>query len=77
MAITRDVSFEKALESRVGRKFKLTQSKQGTCYRINCPFCVKLAGKVDKDYKLYITPAIGVYHCFRCDSAGPISGLLA
>jgi len=77
MALIRNVSFEKALEKRVGRKFKLSQSKQGTCYRICCPYCPKTGNGPDRNYKLYITPAIGLFHCFRCDEAGPIDSLLA
>lgn len=49
----------------------------GRDIRVNCPFCIFRGRKTpDKEYKLYITPAIDVAHCFRCDYASKASKLI-
>jgi len=37
--------------------------------RINCPFCS------DHKLHLYINEAKGVFHCFRCETSGPVERL--
>jgi hypothetical protein len=42
-------------------------------FRVNCPYCPRAGLKPDNDHKLYISWSRELYHCFRCDAAGPIS----
>lgn len=44
------------------------QAAGGGEYRTNCPFCS------DKGKHLWVNPAKGVYHCFRCGASGKIVG---
>lgn len=72
------MSFEKALKSKFGTKYRKTTGAHGAEYRINCPFCPRKGKSPDKKYKLYINPTRkgGVYQCFRCGSAGTTQGLI-
>lgn len=60
----------------------LGESKQGgysnaiTQYQFNCPFCADEKGGVDNKYNLEISFSLGKYHCWSCNSAGPISRLV-
>ena len=72
MSIVRNPQVELAIKKRFGNKFKLSQINKLTSYQVCCPFCIKEVGKVDKQFKLYITPDKGIYHCFRCGAAGGI-----
>ena len=58
------------------------ESKQGgytkgtTQYQFNCPYCADEKGGIDNKYNLEISFAIGKYHCWACNSSGPISRLI-
>lgn len=58
------------------------ESKQGgystntTQYQFNCPYCADEKGGIDNKYNLEVSFAIGKYHCWSCNSAGPISKLI-
>lgn len=41
-------------------------------YRANCPFCELVTAKSDRRWSLGIEQKSGVYHCFRCGTAGRI-----
>jgi len=52
--------------------YKITSSGE---VRINCPFC-ELHGKTpDTKFHLYISPTLGLYHCFRCGAKGKVENL--
>lgn len=61
-------NLEAVLHSRYG-DVKRATSKKGINYIITCPVC-------HKKRKCWVTPSVGIYHCFRCDSAGPIRDLV-
>jgi DNA primase len=42
--------------------------------RANCPLCAIVVGKGDRHASLGVEAATGVYHCFRCSSAGTLVG---
>ena len=75
MGLVKDPKLEAQIQKRVGRKYKTSNGKHGISYQINCPFCIKNGYKQDKKFKLYVTPGIGLYHCFVCSEAGPIDKL--
>lgn len=59
------------------------ESRQGgycsdvTQYQFNCPFCAAEKGEVDGKYNMEISFSLGKYHCWSCNSAGPLSRLIA
>lgn len=68
---------ESALRHKYGTRYRRAKGKNGTEFRINCPFCLRNAGKTDKKYKLYMNPQKGVYRCWRCRARGPLTDLFA
>ena len=40
----------------------------------HCPYCLERKGTSDIKGKLYVNIKTGVYHCFRCNASGYISG---
>lgn len=60
----------------------LGESKQGgfskdtTQYQFNCPYCADDKGGIDGKFNLEISFALGKYHCWSCNNAGPISRLI-
>lgn len=42
--------------------------------RANCPFCVEVAGKVDRRACLHLSTRDGKWGCYRCDSYGWLQG---
>lgn len=60
----------------------LGESKQGsyskdiTQYQFNCPYCADEKGDIDGKYNLEISFALGKFHCWSCNNAGPISKLI-
>jgi len=63
-----NTDLEGALRTRYGDVRKST-GKKGINYIITCPVC-------HKKRKCWITPSVGIYHCFRCDSVGSIRDLV-
>lgn len=60
----------------------LGESKQGyydkgvSQYQFNCPYCADEKGGVDGKFNLEISFSLGKFHCWSCNSAGPISKLI-
>ena len=77
MGLVRDTKLEAQIQQRFGRKYKISNGKHGISYQVCCPFCVKNGHKQDKRFKLYITPGIGLYHCFVCGEANTIVTLFS
>lgn len=42
-------------------------------YTTCCPFCAVITGRPDVKFKLSFHPGKGVYHCYRCETAGRAS----
>lgn len=76
MAIVRNVHFEQALNKRFGRKYKVSNGKNGTEYQVCCPYCIKEIGTPDKKFKLYMNPSKGIWRCWRCDRTGIVQEIL-
>lgn len=68
---------EALLTRKFGTRYRKGHGKNGLEYRICCPFCVKRAGKEDKQYKLYLNPAVDRCYCFRCGHKGTVSDLFS
>jgi hypothetical protein len=68
---------EALLKKQYGTRYRKGRGKNGTEYRICCPFCVKEEGKEDKKYKMYLNPEVDRYYCFRCGSKGAVSTLFS
>ena len=60
------VNIEALIEHRFG-KFKKAKGQKGTDYIVKCFSCGRP--------KLYITPAVNLYHCYRCSKAGSLDFL--
>jgi len=76
MALVRNLAFERSLQQKFGRKYHVSNGKNGTEYQVCCPFCIREIGKVDKKFKLYINPSKGVWRCWRCDRTGIVNELI-
>lgn len=59
---------ESVIQQKFG-KYKKLKGRNGTDYAVTCPFCHKKG-------KMYITPSVNVFHCFRCDESGPADSLI-
>lgn len=61
-------NLEAVLHSRYG-EVKRSTTVKGINYIITCPVC-------HKRRKCWVTPSVGIYHCFRCDAVGSIRSLV-
>lgn len=58
------------------------ESKQGgydkgtTQYQFNCPYCADEKGGIDNKYNMEVSFSLGKFHCWSCNSSGPISRLI-
>jgi hypothetical protein len=63
------MDLQTALRAKYGR-VKKGRSRNGTEYKICCPFCPSRRGKPDHDFKLWINPQKDAYRCWKCDYRG-------
>jgi hypothetical protein len=64
------------LVSLLGESKQGSYSKDTTQYQFNCPHCADEKGGIDGKFNLEISFLLGKYHCWSCNSAGPISRLI-
>lgn len=67
--------FETYIKRRYGNQYRRLRGGHGAEFAINCPFCVRRAGKVDVKKKLHINPEHAVWRCWRCNSKGRLDEL--